>query len=121
MADFKKAEAKNPLESIGIEYEGTTYVLEYTRSAAQLLEKRYGVNIAKTLSGEFCLTDLPALFKVALMMHHPNMKPETEELLLFLVSDKAGLLTALIEMLGNTVNSLYEEPEQGKAISWARR
>lgn len=107
--------------SISFTWNGTEYTLEYNRAAAEVLEKKFGVNIIKMVSGEEVrITDLPDLFRVALMMHHPNMKTETAKTLYDLMADKDGLYVALVEMLAATVGDVFEEPEEGKAISWTR-
>lgn len=120
----KKAEetkAKNIKRSISFSWEGSTYTLEYNRAAAELLEKKFGINIIKMASGEeMRITDLPELFRVALMMHHPNMKTSTANTLYDLLSNKDELYIALVEMLSATVSDVFEEPEEGKAISWTR-
>ena len=115
----KKTEA-NELSYIDFEWEGSTYTMEFNRRSTEVLEKRLGVNIASTLSGDVEVTDLPNIFAASLLMHHPNMKPSTIETLYSLMGDKQGLMAALVELLANTVNSVFEEPEEGKAISWNR-
>lgn len=109
------------LKSIGFNWNGTEYTLEFNRRSIELLEKQYGMNIAKTMSGEVEISDLPSMFRAALMMHHRNMKAETADMLYGLMADKEGLMAALIEMLAGAVTSIFEEPDEGKAISWTKR
>ena len=117
----KKAAAGGIDRSISFTWNGTEYTLEYNRAAAEVLEKKFGVNIIKMVSGEEVrITDLPDMFRVALMMHHPNMKTETANTLYGLMADKDGLYVALAEMLAATVGDVFEEPDEGKAISWTR-
>mgnify|MGYP002521087765 CR=1 FL=1 len=107
--------------SISFEWNGTEYTLEYNRAAAELLEKKHGINVMRMVSGgEVRVTDLPDMFRAALMMHHPNMKRETADALYSLLADKDGLYVALAEMLAATVGDIFEEPEEGKAICWTR-
>lgn len=102
------------------EYMGTVYTMEFNRKTATILERNFGVNIAKTLAGDVNITDLPVVFQVSLMMHHPKMKQETAIELFDLMGDRQGLLKVLAELLANTVMTMFEEPEEGKAISWTQ-
>ena len=114
-------EAKDVKRAISFTWEGSEYTLEYNRASAELLEKKLGINIVKMVSGgDIRITDLPVLFRVALMMHHPDMKASTANALYDLLSNKDDLYLALVEMLAATISDIFEEPEEGKAISWTR-
>ena len=107
---------------ITFEWNGTMYTLEYNRESLNVLEKRFGVNIAKLVSGaEVRITDLPNMFMAATMMHHPNMKTDTVKTLFDLMPDKFELFAALSGMIGAAAMDVFEEPEEGKAISWSRQ
>lgn len=116
MAEDKKEVTK----FVDFEWNGTTYTMEFNRRTAALLERNFGVNIVKMFNGEVNFMDLPTIFRVSLMMHHPRMKQEVADEIYENLADKQGLMTVLIEMLSYTVMSVFEAPEEGKAISWTR-
>lgn len=106
--------------TIRFEWEGTEYVIEFNRASVELLERKFGMNVMKMLSeGEARLTDLPVLFQVGLMMHHPNMKKSTAEGILSLVSGKDELYGELMRLVALAANDIFVEPDEGKAISWS--
>lgn len=106
------------LKSVTLEYMGTTYTLEFSRRTAAMAERQYGFSVTELQAGK--ISYLPDLFRCALVMHHPNMKQETADMLFDLMDDKSGLMMCLVELYANTVNSLLESPAEGKAISWKR-
>lgn len=116
--ESKPTEIKRTIE---FEWEGTTYTMEFNRKSAEVLERKFDINVAEMITmGTVRLTDLPVLFSVAFMMHHPNMKQSTVDTLYTYMTDKQSLMAALIEMLATAVMDVFEEPEEGKAISWTR-
>ncbi len=123
MAETKKAAevaTEKPLESITFEYNGATYVMEYNRRALEMLEKKFDVNVMEMLQGNVSISDLPNLFRCSLLMHHPRMSQPVIEKMYEMMADKAGLMTALVELAGVAASTVFEEPEEGKAISWSR-
>ena len=116
----KKQETQKMLEYLTFEYNGTTYTMEYSRKALEVLEKQFGVSVAAALRGEINVSDLPNIFRCSLLMHHPRMKQTTVEMLFDMMGDKTELATALVELMAVVANSIFEEPEEGKAISWTR-
>lgn len=102
------------------DYHGTTYTMEYNRRSVEVLQKQLGVDVTELVKGNVNILDLPAMFRCSLILHHPNMKQETVDMLFAAMGDRAGLLRALSEMILGTVNTLYEEPKSGNVISWTQ-
>lgn len=116
-----KAKKEESLRYIEFMWEGSVYTLEFSRETADYVEHNLGINVADMLTNRrFNVTDLPKLFRAALLMHHPKMKQTTADTLYELMTDKQNLGFALIELLASTVNAVFDEPEEGKAISWTR-
>ncbi len=120
MAEKKQETEQKMLEYLTFEYNGTTYTMEFNRKALEVLEKQFGISVAALLRGEINVSDLPNIFRCSLLMHHPRMKQTTVDMLFGMLGDKAELTTALVELAGVAANSIFEEPEEGKAISWTR-
>lgn len=107
--------------SLSFDYEGTTYTMEFNRRTVEFMERQKGINIVGLITGtKIEMTALPEIFRCSLMMHHPKMKESTADGLFALMSDKTELFNALIELIARAVNTTYEEPQEGKAISWSR-
>lgn len=118
----KEAQDDKVKRTIEFEWNGSRYTMEFSRRSAELLERKFDINVADMISNQnIKITDLPILFSASLMMHHPNMKQSTVDELYSLMDDKQSLMAALIEMLAATIMDVFEEPEEGKAISWTRR
>lgn len=107
-------------KQITFEHNGVKYTAEYSRRTVDVLQKQFGVDVTALVKGDVNVLDLPAMFQCSLLMHHPNMKQETAMRLFDMMGDRSGLLQVLVEMVLGTVTTLYEEPDKGKAISWAR-
>lgn len=106
------------MSKIQFEANGKQYELEFDRQTAAVAEKRYGISLGEVLDGK--LTYLPLLFNAAFLKHHPKERQSVIDALFDGMSDKQGLLEALLGMYAETVATLLEEPEdEGKAISWA--
>ena len=103
-------------DRITFEYEGTEYILEFDRETAQKAELTFDVSMSELLSGKTAM--MYALFTAAFMKHHPRIKPTTVRMFWERMPEKQELYAALVAMYGNTVGTLLEDPEEGKAISW---
>lgn len=126
MAEAKKTEetqatqAEKPLEYIDFEYNGSTYIMEFSRRTLEVLENQMGVNVAETIRGNVKITDLPKIFKCSLLMHHARMNPGVSDMLYEMMPNKGELLPALVELMAVAANSVFEEPEEGKVTGWKR-
>lgn len=104
--------------NITFEHDGEEYVLEYNEAAIKLLDKRFDFSIDSI--GKTQLSDVPDLFYVSFLMHHPRVTKKQSDAIYKLVEDKYGLLEALVSMYTEAVNAVFEEPEEGKGISWRK-
>lgn len=109
------ADTKDPTRVV-IDYEGTKYTIEYNRDAVRQLEDAYDFSADSLSKGK--VAKLPDLFYVGFAMHHPSMKRSTSDAIFEAVGDKEGLLKVLMTLYYNTVSSLFDEPAEGKALTW---
>lgn len=120
MAENKvEVEEKKPASVIEFDWNGTTYTLEYDRESAQQAESMFDISPSDVFSGKVAIQK--GLFAGAFIKHHPKIKASTVEGLWRSMTDKDELYKALVGMYFNTVGSLMEDPEEGKAISWKAR
>lgn len=104
-------------KQITFNFEGTDYVLEYTRRTVKQMEAEGFV------SGEIDskpMSLLPALFAGAFKAHHRFVKPEVIDRIYVAMPDKEGLIGRLAEMYNEPILTLLEEPEDkpGKKVLW---
>lgn len=104
-------------KQITFNFEGTDYVLEYTRRTVKQMEAEGFV------SGEIDnkpMSLLPALFAGAFKAHHRFVKPEVIDRIYATMPDKEGLIGRLAEMYNEPILTLLEEPEDkpGKKVLW---
>jgi len=92
---------------------GNEYVLEYTRDTVIQLE-RSGFDISSVEAKP--MTSVHSLFAGAFLANHKNTKPTTIDEIYDGLSDKGGLLNALVELYNEPLEALMEEPEQGNAM-----
>lgn len=97
------------------EYEGTEYYLEFDRRTVEIAEEALGLTIADVRAQK--ITTFFKLFHAALLKHHPKIKPSTVEKLYELQDDKVGLHQDLLEMYGETVNTLLDDNHEGNGIT----
>lgn len=97
------------------EYEGTEYVLEFDRASVELAERGLDLTIDEVRSQK--VSSFKTLFHAALLKHHPRVKPHTVDRLYEVQDDKLGLHQDLVEMYGETINSLFDEVPEGKAVT----
>ena len=104
------------MSKITLNYENKDYELEYTRQSVRMMESQ-GFVLEQISSKP--MTMIPMLFSGAFAKNHRGIKRALVDEILENISDKAGLLNALIEMYAETLSSLTDENEnEGNAI-WA--
>ena len=103
------------MSKIAITYEKNTYELEYNRNAVRMMESQ-GFNI-DTLTTQ-PVTMIPLLFYGAFSKNHTGIKRNLVDKIYDSLSNKQGLIAALVEMYAETVSSLMEgSPEtEGNAV-----
>ena len=97
--------------------DGRTYTLEFTRTTAGRLEKA-GFKASEIEDNMNWM--LPILWKCAFLAHHSDAKDETVEEIFNSITNKKDLYNRLAEMYGETLESLFAEPEEGAEgnITW---
>lgn len=104
-------------KKITLNYEGTAFVLEYNRNAVKNLESN-GFLLDQVASKP--VTMIPELFYGAFYMHHRNVRRDFVDKIYDSLSDKEGLITALLEMYSDTIQTLTSEPteDNAKNVTW---
>ena len=103
------------MSKIAITYEKNTYELEYNRNAVRMMESQ-GFNIDALTTQP--VTMIPMLFYGAFTKNHTGIKRNLVDKIYDSLSNKQGLIAALVEMYAETVNTLMEgSPEtEGNAV-----
>lgn len=103
------------MSKIAITYEKNTYELEYNRKAVRMMEGQ-GFNIEALT--EQPVTMIPILFYGAFSKNHTGIKRNLVDEIFDSLSNKTGLIQALVEMYAETVSSLMEgnPNEEGNAV-----
>lgn len=103
-------------KQIKLSYQGKDYVLEYSRKSVSQMET-LGFDINNFQNK--LMTSLPLMFSGTFIMHHRFIKQELIDEIFATLKDKTALSTALIEMISEAYNSLFDEPEESeKNASW---
>jgi hypothetical protein len=121
------AEKKKLTKKIEFDFEGTHYVLEYTRRTLVKLArdlKQEGVDLKELMTKGLSEDDsllaymiLEMMFDASFYAHHPNVSRETKENLFERISDKEKLGAKLFEIAAAPIETLTDEEEQGE-ITW---
>lgn len=94
------------------------YTLEFSRRTQTIME-RNGFVVDQI--GDKPQTMIPILFRGAFLMHHPKIKEETVNAIYNMLENKEELLTELMECYQDTLNTLFEEPEDdSKKVQWRK-
>ena len=98
-------------------YEGTDYVLEFTRRSGREME-REGF-IVDDVSAK-PMTMLPAFFAGAFKANHRYVKRSLIDEIYSHMTDKQRLVESLIDMYEETLSTLMDEPPEGDAknVEW---
>lgn len=91
------------------------YILEYTRASIVKMEGD-GYSMSDMQTKPF--TMLPLLFKYAFYAHHKKTSDKKIKELYNLFTNKQDLVAKLAEMISDTFETLFEEPEEKNAIKW---
>lgn len=102
-------------KTIKLTFEDKEYTLEFTRKTLEKMEAD-GIYIAELQNK--VVTTTVNLFRYSFFANHKRMKNEEIERVYNKISKKQELIAKLTEMVMDTLNSLYEEPEEKNAITW---
>lgn len=103
-------------KTITLTYEGKEYTLEYTRKSVERMEAT-GFNVEELASKP--LSTLPLLWKGSFLAHHKNIKAWLQDKMFEQMPRKEELFDRLADMYMETVESLFEEPENDEGnLEW---
>lgn len=102
-------------KQLTINNNGRVYTLEFNRETVMAME-RLGFDVNHVM--EKPMTMLPMLFTGAFAMHHKALAQETVDGVYKSIKGKDKLLGALVTMYRDTVDTLFDEPEEdeGNAV-----
>ena len=104
------------MSKIALKYDGKEYELEYSRQSVRTMEAQ-GFILDQLSSKP--ITMIPMLFTGAFIKNHKGIKRNLMDEIYEEISDKSGLLQALMEMYAETLSSLTEDKEAEGNASWA--
>lgn len=105
-------------KTIKMKYDGIEYTLEFTRSTVKRMEDA-GFVLSEVR--ERPVTNLPLLFQGSFLAHHTYALRQKGlvDKIFENIPDKQALMFKLIEMYGDSVDSLFDEPEPSeKNAQW---
>lgn len=92
------------------------YTLAYTRETARTMQSN-GFDIAEIRSKPNIM--IPLLFRGAFLNYHKDVKSKVVDEIFDKITDRSGLISELIGMYQECVDSLFDEPEEGN-VSWKK-
>ena len=103
-------------KTISFTVDKVKYTLEYTRSSVCQME-RDGFKIQEASNA--IVSTIPTLFAGAFLAHHPDISDEKIDEIYSMMPDKTALTEKLVEMYGDVIKTLFDEPEENsKKIVW---
>nr|DAM27887.1 MAG TPA: protein of unknown function (DUF5055) [Caudoviricetes sp.] len=93
---------------INLSYKNKEYTLEYNRQGVTAMEAQ-GFNISEV--SDKPMTRIPQLFYGAFTKNHRGIKRSLVDEIYDNISDKSGLIQALVELYADTLNTLMEDSE----------
>lgn len=103
--------SKNPARPIHISYNGNEYTLNFNRKTIRRMEEN-GFVISKI--GSMPISGVLTLFHGAFQMYHRHIRPEVTEEIWDSMKDKQKLLSALISLYTENINTLMDDVETGE-------
>lgn len=103
------------MSKIALSYEDKEYVLEFNRQSVRQMEGQ-GFALDEVTSKP--MTMIPMLFTGAFIKNCKGTKRRVIDEIYDNISDKTGLIEALMEMYADTLSTLTDESEEGN-VSWA--
>lgn len=105
------------MSKITFTYGKTEYNLEYSRQSVKTMESQ-GFVLDEISSKP--MTMIPMLFQGAFQKNHRGMKRNLIDEIYDNISDKTGLMQALIELYAETLSTLTEDNENNEGnVVWA--
>jgi hypothetical protein len=101
---------------VKLTFEGKTYTLAFNRNTARQLERAGFTSDGISTTP---VTSIPMLFSGAFLKNHRYVKPEIIDKIFEQTSRKSELISTLAGLYAETVNTLFDEPEENEGnASW---
>ena len=105
------------MSKINLTYEKTEYTLEYNRQSVKMMEAQ-GFVLDEITSKP--MTMIPMLFEGAFIKNHKGIKRSVKDEIFENISDKTGLMSALMEMYAETLSTLTDDSADNAGnVAWA--
>ena len=105
------------MSKISMTYDKTEYTLEYSRQSVKTMEAQ-GFILGELTSKP--MTMIPQLFAGAFIKNHRGVKRSLIDEIFDNISDKSGLMEALMEMYVETFNALTDSADNEGNATWAK-
>ena len=104
------------MSKIALTYNDKEYELEYNRQSVRTMEAQ-GFVLDQISSKP--VTMIPMLFTGAFIKNHKGIKRSLMDEMYEEISDKTGLLQALMELYAETLSTLTDDKESEGNVTWA--
>lgn len=104
------------MSKIALTFDGKDYELEFNRQSVRMMESQ-GFVLDQISTKP--VTMIPMLFSGAFAKNHRGIKRSLIDEIFDEISDKTGLLNALMEMYAETLSSLTDGKEVEGNATWA--
>lgn len=104
------------MSKITISYDKKEYVLEYSRQSVRTMEAQ-GFVIDDISAKPMMM--IPMLFQGAFIKNHRGIKRNLMDEIYEEINDKTGLISALMEMYADTLNTLMDDKADAGNATWA--
>ena len=106
------------MSSLKITFNGTDYVLQFSRKTVKEMESRGYHNTGDALLNA-PVSSFEALFSGAFLMHQPRMKEEDKRAIWKGLSNKDDLVEALVKLYQEPLESFMDDPDENvKKATW---
>lgn len=104
------------MSKITISYDKKEYALEYSRQSVRTMEAQGFV--LDDISAKPMMM-IPMLFQGAFIKNHRGIKRNLMDEIYEEITDKTGLISALMEMYVETISTLTDDKENAGNATWA--
>lgn len=105
------------MSKITLTHEDRDYTLAYTRETARSMQST-GFDISEIRAKPNIM--IPMLFRGAFLAFHKDIKGKVVDEIFDHTPNRTGLISELIGMYQECVDSLFDEPEEKGNVSWKK-
>ena len=105
------------MSKIEFDYNDKHIILGFDRDTVAQAENVYNISLGAIK--EMRISILPNLFRASFMKYCPDVSPTEMDAIFDCMTNKQEMFMQLTKMYAEAVETLFEEPRKGKAISWA--